>query len=114
MRFLTSIGFSRTSKPATVAVPSVGGKKHVRMRIVVVFPAPFGPRKPTICPFWTWNEMLLTAMLRAYLLVRPVTVIIDVYSRRRRCKTEEDAEVHRTKFMAHPSADANHMLCKPA
>src|SRR6266849_3272022 len=82
MRFLTSIGFSRTSKPATVAVPSVGGKKHVRMRIVVVFPAPFGPRKPTIWPFWTSNEMLLTAIFRAYLLVRPVTVIIDVYSRR--------------------------------
>src|SRR5258708_37723831 len=83
MRFLTSIGFSSTSKPATVAVPSVGGKKHVRMRIVVVFPAPFGPRKPTIWPFWTSNEMLLTAIFRAYLLVRHVTVIIAVYSSRK-------------------------------
>src|SRR5260370_439939 len=80
------MGSLRTSKPATVAVPSVGGKKHVRMRIVVVFPAPFGPRKPTIWPFWTSNEMLLTAIFRAYLLVRSVTVIIAVYSRRRDVK----------------------------
>src|SRR5258708_20184082 len=86
MRFLTSIGFSSTSKPATVAVPAVGGKKQVRMSIVVVFSAPFGPRKPTIWPFWTSNEMLLTAIFRAYLLVRPVTVIIAVYSRRRDVK----------------------------
>jgi len=47
-------GFAR---PATVAPPDVGGKKHVNMRIVVVLPAPFGPRKPTIWPFWTSKEM---------------------------------------------------------
>src|SRR5258708_6232148 len=86
MRFLTSIGFSRTSQPATVAVPSVGGKKQVRLRIVVVFPRPYGPRKPTIWPFWTSNNMLLTAIFRAYLLLRSVTVIIAVYSRRRDVK----------------------------
>ena len=51
MRFLTSRGCSRTSKPATVAVPAVGGRKQVSMRMVVVFPAPLGPRKPTIWPF---------------------------------------------------------------
>ena len=48
MRFLTSCGFSSTSKPATEALPDVGGRKQVRTRIVVVLPAPFGPRKPTI------------------------------------------------------------------
>src|SRR5258708_1267467 len=78
MRFLTSIGFSSTSKPATVAVPAVGGKKHVRTRIVVGFPAPFGPRKPTIWPFSTSNEILSTATVRAYRLVRPSTLIICV------------------------------------
>src|SRR5205085_3880204 len=77
MRRLTSRGCSRMSKPATVAVPSVGGRKQVSMRMVVVFPAPFGPRKPTICPFVTSKEMLSTAIVRAYLLVRPLTVIID-------------------------------------
>ncbi len=41
MRLFTSMGCSRTSKPATSAVPRVGGRKQVRIRIVVVFPAPF-------------------------------------------------------------------------
>ena len=50
MRFLTSRGCSRTSNPATVAVPAVGGRKQVSMRMVVVLPAPLGPRKPTIWP----------------------------------------------------------------
>src|SRR5271154_659222 len=76
MRFFTSIGSSRTSKPATVAVPAVGGMKHVNMRIVVVLPAPFGPRKPTICPFAMAKEMWSTAVLRAYLLVSSLTVIM--------------------------------------
>src|SRR5271170_1345806 len=79
MRFLTSIGSSRTSKPATVATPSVGGRKHVSMRIVVVLPAPLGPRKPTIWPFWMSKEMWSTAELRAYLFVRFLTVIMDFY-----------------------------------
>src|SRR5450755_3470610 len=78
MRFLTSMGFSRTSYPATLAVPEVGGRKQVRMRIVVVLPAPLGPRKPTICPFSTSKEMLSTAIVRAYRLVRPSTLIILV------------------------------------
>src|SRR5947207_581782 len=66
-----------TSNPATVAVPALGGRKQVRTRMVVVLPAPFGPRKPTICPFVTSKEILSTATVRAYLLVRPLTVIID-------------------------------------
>src|SRR5579871_6188240 len=76
MRRLTSMGFSTTSKPATFALPSVGGRKQVRMRMVVVLPAPLGPRKPTICPFSTSKEMLSTATVRAYRLVRPSTLII--------------------------------------
>src|SRR5260370_14364828 len=76
MRFFTSIGCSRTSRPATEAVPDVGGRKHVSMRIVVVLPAPFGPRKPTICPFSTSNEMWSTAVVRAYFFVSSLTLII--------------------------------------
>src|SRR5438874_9458280 len=76
MRFLTSRGFSSTSKPATLALPSVGGRKQVSTRIVVVLPAPLGPRKPTICPFSTSKEILSTATVRAYRLVRPSTLII--------------------------------------
>src|SRR6516165_4457943 len=80
MRFLTSWGFSRTSNPATLALPDVGGRKQVSTRIVVVFPAPLGPRKPTICPFSTSKEMLSTATVRSYRLVRPSTLIMVSYS----------------------------------
>src|ERR1051326_1667071 len=76
MRFLTSIGCATTSYPATFADPDVGGKKQVKTRIVVVFPAPFGPKKPTICPFSTSKEILSTATVRAYRLVSPSTLII--------------------------------------
>ena len=31
-------------------MPSVGGMYPVRIRMVVVFPAPFGPRNPRISP----------------------------------------------------------------
>src|ERR1700678_2924128 len=79
MRRFTSIGCSCTSKPATLALPSVGGRKQVRIRMVVVLPAPLGPRKPTICPLSTSKEMLSTATVRAYRLVRPSTLIILRY-----------------------------------
>src|SRR5215468_1103689 len=60
------------------ALPSVGGRKQVSMRMVVVLPAPLGPRNPTIWPFSTENEMWSTAVVRAYLLVRSETLIIVV------------------------------------
>src|SRR6266404_3498878 len=78
MFFLTSSDCSITSKPATLALPADGGRKQVRTRMVVVFPAPFLPRKPTISPLPTSKEIFLTATLRAYRLVRPSTLIIDV------------------------------------
>src|SRR5712691_9570031 len=76
MRFLTSSGCSRTSNPATLADPEEGGRKQVNTRMVVVLPAPLGPRNPTMPPFSTSNEMLSTATVRAYLLVSPSTLII--------------------------------------
>ena len=38
------------SCPAIRAVPLDGGRNPVRTRMVVVFPAPLGPRKPRISP----------------------------------------------------------------
>ena len=38
------------------AVPPLAGMKHDRIFIVVDFPAPLGPRKPTIRPFSTLND----------------------------------------------------------
>src|SRR6266571_9020520 len=80
MRFLTSKDCSRISKPATVAVPPDGVRKQVSIRIVVVLPAPLGPRKPTSCPFCTSKEIWSTAVLCAYLFVSPLTVIIGILS----------------------------------
>src|SRR5215470_884034 len=88
MRFLTSRGRSRTSKPATVAVPALGGRKQVSMRMVVVLPAPLGPRNPTIWPFSTENEMWSTAVVRAYLLVRSETLIIVICWQRQECRAD--------------------------
>src|SRR5262245_49423671 len=50
MRLRTSSDCASTSKPSTLTVPADGGRKPVSMRIVVVLPAPFGPRKPTTSP----------------------------------------------------------------
>jgi hypothetical protein len=36
--------------PATVAEPEVGASRVPSVRTVVVFPAPFGPRKPNTSP----------------------------------------------------------------
>ena len=36
--------------PATLALPAVGRASPVRIRIVVVLPAPFGPRSPKTDP----------------------------------------------------------------
>src|SRR5205814_111554 len=56
--------------------PLVGGKMPARMRMVVVLPAPFGPRKPTISPASTRNEMPRTASTAPKVLVRSRTSII--------------------------------------
>ncbi len=39
-----------TSKPPISAVPEVGFSRPLSMLMVVVFPAPLGPRKPNISP----------------------------------------------------------------
>jgi hypothetical protein len=46
------------------------------MRMVVLFPAPFGPSSPTISPRRTVNEMFDTAACPEYRLVRFSTSII--------------------------------------
>src|SRR5580692_232047 len=50
-----------TSRPPTVASPEVGPSRPHRMRMVVDFPAPLGPRKPKISPRPISSETLSTA-----------------------------------------------------
>src|SRR5215469_14497064 len=59
------------------AVPAVAGMKHDRIFIVVDLPAPFGPRKPTICPFSTLKETSSIAVKGPYRFVRWSTWIMN-------------------------------------
>src|SRR5215472_5221134 len=61
IRLRTPTGSRSRSAPATVAVPAVGWSRVVSIRSVVVLPAPFGPRKPTISPSLTVRSTPRTA-----------------------------------------------------
>src|SRR3972149_895469 len=76
MRLRTSSDWEKTSYPATRAVPPVAGMKQARIRIVVVFPAPLGPRKPTTPPFSMLKETSRMAVTGPYCLVSRSTWII--------------------------------------
>ena len=54
----TWLGCRCTSNPARLARPLVAGSSVARMLMVVVLPAPFGPRKPKISPSATWNRFV--------------------------------------------------------
>src|SRR3989441_4282424 len=67
------------SWPSMRTVPAVGSRTVPRIRIVVVFPAPFGPRKPNTLFSGTVKEtlsMARTPLLPPYTFVRPSTSII--------------------------------------
>ena len=49
------------------------------MRRVVVLPAPFGPRKPTMCPLGISKEMSLTAFVWPKCLIRFCTWIMGSF-----------------------------------
>src|SRR2546423_1792988 len=65
------------SKPAIDARPDVGGMKLERIRIVVLFPAPFGPRNPMISPLPTSKFRSWIAAWPAKRFVRFSTLIIE-------------------------------------
>src|SRR5512146_335874 len=51
-----AIGSALDSMPKTKARPLVGRMRSRMVRIVVVLPAPFGPRKPKTSPSLTWRS----------------------------------------------------------
>jgi hypothetical protein len=70
----TASGSLVMSCPFIVAVPLVGRSKVESMFSVVVLPAPFGPKKPKISPFFTVKLMPLTALtVPLYVFLRSVT-----------------------------------------
>ena len=59
-----------------LALPEVGVMKPASMRMVVVFPAPFGPRNPSTSPGLTVKVTSSTAVSDSYRLVRCSVLII--------------------------------------
>ena len=80
MDFLTHEGSLMQSKPLMEALPEVGASSVQRMLMVVVLPAPLGPRKPKMVPSSTSNETSFTAVIDPNLFVRPSTFMMDIYS----------------------------------
>ena len=60
--------------PSKVAVPEVGATSPSSMRSEVVFPAPFGPRKPVTAPGRTGRGQPVDGQRRAEALGQPVEV----------------------------------------
>src|SRR5512137_2901458 len=78
MILLTATWSASMSRPSIVAVPEVLLIRVVSILIVVLLPAPFGPRKPNISPFITENVMPSTArMSDPYTFFRSFTEIIS-------------------------------------
>src|SRR5260221_1726034 len=69
---------SRTSIPATRALPSVGSRMPQSMRMTVDLPEPFGPRKPKIEPLATDSVTRFTAVKEPNLFVRFSQTIISL------------------------------------
>ena len=68
-------GVGWASRPSTRAVPAVGRCRSRRARMVVVFPAPLGPRKPKISPGSTRRSRSSTARIDPKTLVRPIVTM---------------------------------------
>jgi hypothetical protein len=64
--------------PLTVTEPLVGSDRPATMRMVVVLPAPFGPRNPKIAPAAAVRLSPSTAVKSPYLFVRSwISIIPD-------------------------------------
>src|SRR3954451_20548618 len=63
-----------------VTLPDVGLIRPTSMRIVVFFPAPFGPRKPNTSPLCSSKATLSTIVLSPMVFVRLVAVRVGLVS----------------------------------
>src|SRR5215468_7659823 len=64
--------------PPINAVPASGRTRPSTMRSVVVFPDPFGPKKPVTFPAWAVNVIARTAVTRPKVFVRSWTLTSDI------------------------------------
>ena len=63
--------------PHTSAWPASGTSRPRITRIVVDFPAPFGPTNPVTCPGWTVNDIPSRATVRPNRFRSPATSIVS-------------------------------------
>jgi len=63
--------------PKTESEPPDRGETHWIIFIVVVFPAPFGPRNPKTSPFCTVNEIPSTATVPLNSFFSPEAAMIS-------------------------------------
>src|SRR5580698_9593839 len=77
-------------------LPLVGDSSVVSMRMVVVLPAPFGPRKAKISPAATSKEMSSTALKSPKVRDRFCTLIMNIPASMREPRAEHREE------LAHP------------
>src|SRR6266536_3620327 len=68
---------ARGARPLTVTEPLVGSSSPRIIRIVVDFPAPFGPRKPVTAPGRTVNVRSETAVVGPYRLLSSLISIME-------------------------------------
>ena len=74
-------GPSRTgSRPRTRSVPAVTGETQPIIRIVEVFPAPLGPRKPKASPLATSKSIASTAVISPNFFVSPRAWMSDAFA----------------------------------
>src|SRR5207249_2429245 len=103
IRCFTCIGSRRTLNPATYASPSVMSVRPVSNLIIVVLPAPFGPRRPKTVPEATFRVTWSTAVSLPYTFVRfSVTIALSVI------------EVHRSSLRKDPQNFLSHLDHDPA
>src|SRR5208337_708179 len=91
----TALGCRTMSMPSTRALPPLGGRRVVSILIVVLLPAPFGPRSANISPRSMARERPFTATSVENLRVSPSSSRIAMGSgppfRRRMSAGREDA-----------------------
>src|SRR5438270_12606515 len=73
---LAASGSRARSWPLMATRPAVGLRRPATMRMVVVLPAPLGPRKPWISPAGTERLTPSTAVKDPYVLTSPSTSIM--------------------------------------
>ena len=73
---LAATGDSSMSTPQILMAPALGARLPVSICMVVVLPAPLGPRKPSTSPCLSCKSTLSTAMWLPKCRDRPLALIV--------------------------------------